>query len=557
MFINMPTGIDAVFKEAKEQNVVSRLWARDYTLWKPDPKEISNRLGWIDIAQRISVGITELQAFAEEVRSDGYTQVVLIGMGGSSLAPEVFRKTFGVRKGFLDLTVADSTDPGAILDINNRLDFRRTLFIVSTKSGTTTETLSLYKYFFGRAAEMLGAPEAGRHFIAVTDPGSPLERSAPQHLNFRRVFHGDPNIGGRYSALSHFGLVPAALIGLDLNILLEKAISMMSDSQPSSDLAEGAKIGVIMGELARAGRDKLTIITSPGIAGFGDWLEQLIAESTGKEGQGILPVVGETIGSPDVYGDDRFFVSVSLAADQTNQSVLRALEAAGHPVIHVHIEDIYDLAGQFFLWEMATAVAGWRLKINPFDQPNVESSKVAARQMINEYLGKGMFPEEMPSIEDGGLSVYSAASSLTPEEAFLNFVDGSKAGNYIALQAYIQPTEETDCLLLDLRKRLRNRYRIATTTGYGPRFLHSTGQLHKGDAGRGLFIQFTADDVQDVAVTDEDLTPNLLTFGILKQAQAMGDRKALEKAGRRVIRFHLGADIRGGLKRLTYAVKQV
>ncbi|MDY6874806.1 MAG: glucose-6-phosphate isomerase [Chloroflexota bacterium] len=545
-------GVDSALAEMKQQQIMARLWAHDYTVWKPEPTEITNRLGWLHIAEVMREDITRLEELVEAVSADGYTHVLLLGMGGSSLAPEVFRKTFSVNQGdhdgrveqgdpcgrpYLDLAVLDSTDPGAVLVHAERLDFSKSLFIVATKSGSTVETLSFFRFFYNRVVEAVGTGQAGAHFIAITDPGSRLVDIAQKH-NFRATFLNDPNIGGRYSALSYFGLVPAALVGVDLETLLNRALTMASSCESCNCAIagdnNGARLGAIIGALAKAGRDKMTLVTSAPIARFGDWVEQLIAESTGKEGKGVLPVVGEPLGPPDVYGDDRLFVHLRLEGDETYDADLSVLEAAGHPVVCLHLRDIYDLGGQFFLWEMATAVAGHWLGINPFDQPDVEAAKVLARRMVAEHREKGVLP--------GG--------TLTPltAEALNKFLAQAQAGDYVALQAYVQPTPETDVALVALRAWLRDHTRLATTVGYGPRFLHSTGQLHKGDGGKGLFIQFTADDQSDVPIPDEAGSPvSAMTFGVLKAAQALGDQQALLNVGRRVIRFHLGTDVVGGL----------
>jgi len=542
--------VEAALKEAAEQRVRARLRAHDHTLWKPGPKDIANRLGWLDAAEKMKGRINELEAFADEIRSDGFRRILLMGMGGSSLATEVLRKTFGVREGFPDLAVMDSTDPGAVLSREASLDMKHTLFIVSTKSGETVETLSFFRYFFSRVSGTAGANAAGRQFIAVTDPGSPLIERGRQ-CGFRRIFLNDPSIGGRYSALSLFGLVPAALIGLDIATLLGGAEPLSGEE---GDRA-GERLGVILGELALAGRDKMTLFTSPRLPGFGDWVEQLIAESTGKEGRGILPVVGESPGKPEIYGDDRLFLSVVLSGENLFEPILKSLEAAGHPVIRFSLADPCDLGGHFLLWEIATAVTGWRLRINPFDQPDVEAAKVLARRMVEEYLKQGSFPAEATVLEDRELKVYGNIAASSPEETLSRFLDQASRRSYIGIQAFIEPTPVSDALLSSLRAALRDRCGLAVTAGYGPRYLHSTGQLHKGDGGHGLFIQITADDERDAAIPDEDFTPSGVTFGILKNAQALGDRTALEKAGRPVTRFHLGRDIPGGLNRLTAAVK--
>jgi glucose-6-phosphate isomerase len=533
--------IDAALVEMEENRVVARLWAHDHTLWKPDPSEITNRLGWLHIAEAMEENLSRLEALAAEVREAGYTHALLLGMGGSSLAPELFYKTFVGRIGNSScrLAVLDSTDPGAVLSHAERLDPAHTLFIVATKSGGTAETLSFFKFFYNRAADALGgAGRVGEHFVAITDPGSHLADLAERY-DFRATFLNDPNIGGRYSILSYFGLVPAALVGVDVGRLLDRALAVACGCEPSVAVAgnPGAWLGAVLSELAKAGRDKVTFAISPAAASFGDWVEQLIAESTGKEGQGILPVVREPLGPPEVYGDDRLFVHLRLQDDDTHDAPLAALEAARHPVVRINLHDLYDLGGQFFLWEFATGVAGHRLGINPLSQPNVEAAKGLARRMIAAYQEKGT----LPNVEPAPLTA----------DALKAFLAQARSGDYVALQAYVQPTPETDAALGDLRLRLRDQLRLATTAGYGPRFLHSTGQLHKGDAGNGLFIQLTADDPRDAPIPDEaGSAASSITFGVLKAAQALGDRQALLDAGRRVIRFHLGEDVAGGLKKL-------
>jgi hypothetical protein len=463
-------------------------------------------------------------------------------MGGSSLAPELFGRVFGPLADGPSLAVLDSTDPGAVLAYAEQLDPARTLFVVATKSGGTPETLSFFKFFYNRVSDRLGMGKAGAHFVAITDPGSKLADLA-EHHDFRDIFLNDPNIGGRFSALSYFGLVAASLAGVDVARLLDRATAMMRGCEPSVPVAEnpGAWLGAILGELARSGRDKVTFVTSPGLESFGDWAEQLVAESTGKDGVGILPVVGEPLGTIAVYGFDRLFVHLRLEGDDTQDADLAALEAAGYPVIRINLHDAYDLGGQFFLWEFATAVACQRLSVNPFDQPNVESAKVQARNMIAEYKDKGSLPKVEPAPLTG--------------DALAGFLSQAQSGDYIALQAYLQPTPETTQALAKLRLKLRERFRLATTVGYGPRFLHSTGQLHKGDRGNGLFIQLMATPPRDVDIPDEAGKPkSSMTFGILIAAQALGDRQALLDNDRRVIRFDLGSDIAGGLSRLGEAI---
>lgn len=468
--------------------------------------------------------VDRINQFVADVQAAGFTEVMLLGMGGSSLAPELFGKTFGNNEG-LSLRVLDSTDATAVQSYAQTADLTHTLFIVSTKSGSTVETNSFFKFFYNRIAALVGPEKAGSHFVAITDPGSGLVKTAQKH-NFREIFENDPNIGGRYSVISFFGLVPAALVGVDLAQLLQRAQAATQTDIPLN-------LGVILGTLAQAGRDKLTLIASEPIASFGDWVEQLIAESTGKDGKGILPVVGEPVLEPTSYGDDRLFVYLRL--DDAHDTAVNKLEQTGQPVVRFELRDLYDLGAQFFIWEMATAVAGHIMGIQPFDQPNVESAKVLARKMTDAYQQSGKLPQ---------------LDSAEPTAANLNsFVEQSKPGDYIAIHAYVPPTPKTDALLQQLRTQLLKKTKRATTVGYGPRFLHSTGQLHKGDAGNGLFIQFTSEPETDVAIPDaagEDASS--MTFGVLKNAQALGDAQALLDEDRRLIRFELGTDVEGNLQ---------
>jgi transaldolase/glucose-6-phosphate isomerase len=542
--------VENALVELRDSQVISRIWAHDYTLWKSEPTEIINRLGWLHSPKVMGKSVERLNAFVEGVREEGYTDALLLGMGGSSLAPEVLRKAFGVKGGYLDIAVLDSTDPAAILAHAEKLEPHRTLFIVSTKSGTTVETLSFFKFFYNWVRESMGKERAGEHFIAITDPGTPLADLA-QGYGFRDCFLNDPHIGGRYSALSHFGLVPAALIGMDIRTLLDRAMTMAWNCQVEGE-NHGGCLGVVLGDLAKSGRDKVTLISSPQIESFGDWVEQLIAESTGKEGKGILPVVGERVGPLHSYGDDRLFIYMRLDGDEVYERAVAELEDAGHPVVRIFLNDLYDLGRQFFLWEIAVVVAGHRLGINPFDQPDVEAAKSMAREAMAEYKERGALPLETPVLRDNDIVVYGDITANTPADALMRFLGSAPAGAYIALQAYVQPTPEVDDVLQDLRTTLRDRFLLATTLGYGPRFLHSTGQIHKGDAGRGLFIQVTADAPRDADIPDEaGSTASSMTFGVLKAAQAIGDRQALISRGRKVIRFHFKGDLIRGLTKLT------
>jgi transaldolase / glucose-6-phosphate isomerase len=550
---NCRAAADEALGALQKNRVVERILLRDYALWKPEPKGIADRLGWLNSPLEMRLQLAGIEEFVNAVRADGYTFALLMGMGGASLAPEVFRRIFGRADGFLDLAVIDSTDPGAVLARAESLDLQRTLFIVSSKSGGTVETISFLKYFYNLAALKLGAEEAGRHFVSITDADSLLCEIAAAH-GFRHCFLNDPTVGGRYSALSLVGLVPGALIGMDMEGFAGRAAVAAEGEFAMRDAAgeeSGAFLGALLGGLAMRGRDKLTFLFSPEIAPFGDWVEQLIAESTGKEGKGILPIVGEPLAPPSAYGGDRVFVAVRVGEDRTGETELGLLAHAGHPVIEVGMVDLLDLGAQCFFWEMATAVAGWRLAINPFDQPDVEAAKTAARRMIAVYRETGTIPPEIPSLVVPGISVYGAVAPCAPGTALSDFLGQAVPGAYAAIQAYLRPCSETGAALEAFRLRLRERFGLPVTLGYGPRFLHSTGQLHKGDAGRGLFIQLTADDPRDAPIPDEIGCPDSsLTFGVLKAAQVCGDRQALIDAGRRVIRFHLHGDPVGGIKRL-------
>ena len=528
------------------ERIYERILARDHTVWRPDPTEIANRLGWLDSPRTMRDAIGPIRQFTAAVRAAGYTRALLLGMGGSSLAPEVFRAILGVADGFLDLSVLDSTQPDAILAQERDLDLARTLFLPATKSGGTVETLSLLKYFYNRTADALGPAEAGQHFAAITDPGSGLDALA-QRLGFRHIFRNDPNIGGRYSALSHYGLVAAGVLGADLGLLLDRAAQALADPQP------GIQLGAFLGAGARAGRDKLTLIASPAASAIGAWIEQLIAESTGKDGTGLLPVDLEPECAAHTYGPDRLFVRLDDAADGRAQ----ALAAAGHPVLCLQLADAADLGAAFFHWEIAAAIAGFFLGIHPFDQPDVEAAKERARQMVAAYQQRGALPAPTPDLVADGLALYGSAPSTTLPQALARFL-GQPKGAYIALQAHLPATPPTTAALQAVRHQLLTHTGLATTLGFGPRFLHSTGQLHKGDAGRGLFIQLTADAAADAPIPDRagDSASNI-TFGVLAQAQALGDRQALGEQGRAVLRIHLGADIAAGLAHVRRALDAI
>jgi glucose-6-phosphate isomerase len=554
--------IEQTFAELKDKKISSRIWQKDYTVWSENPAEISNRLGWLDCPEVTRQSIEEINEFTSQIRKEGFKDVLLMGMGGSSLAPEVFQKTFGKKEGFLNLHVLDSTHPDTVLELSKQLNPETTLYLVSTKSGGTVETMSFMKFFFTFVKNQLGAENVSKRFAAITDPGSGLQQIA-EGLKFRKIFLNDPNIGGRYSALSLFGIVPAALLGVNIELLLDKAAAMATESKSDgNNLNTCSFLGAAMGTLALRGIDKVTFILSPGISSFGAWVEQLIAESIGKIGKGILPVESESIESPHYYADDRLFVYIKLKNDSTFDKNVAELKTAGFPVINILWDDLYDLSAEFFRWEFATAVAGWKVGIQPFDQPNVESAKVLARQMMKLYGETGKLPELNPKAIDGSISVFTDLDVIDSKDAVNKFFEGfdfgkdGKLRSYISIHAYLKPGEEIAGALQELRTVIQKKFKAATTIGFGPRFLHSTGQLHKGDAGNGLFIQFTGNYLEDAKIPDEAGSENSsISFGVLINAQALGDRQALLDNNRKVIRFDLDGDVSGGIKKITDALK--
>ncbi|MDE3136780.1 MAG: bifunctional transaldolase/phosoglucose isomerase [Acidobacteriota bacterium] len=518
-----------------DQNGFSRrFWEKDYTLWSPtEVPEITNRMGWLDLPEKMHEAVADLVEFRERVRQDGFTHAVLLGMGGSSLAPEVFQSTFDNAPGCPALLVLDSTHPNSIRAVEKRIDLTRTLFIVSSKSGTTTETLSFFRYFWNR----LSGSDRGAQFVAITDPETPLEKLGSER-GFRRVFRATPDVGGRYSALTHFGLVPAAVIGVELTHLLGHAWVMSQACAAGVPVREnpGLTLGAVLGEAARAGRDKLTFSSGAKMAALPVWLEQLVAESTGKSDHGILPVAGEPLGDPAVYGSDRVFADLRMGKEVNGDPKLQALEAAGHPVVRIHLGESLDIAQEFFRWEIAVPAAGSVMNIHPFNQPDVQLAKDLARKAMKEGAGK-------PA--PAGSEPVRADDQGALQKAFAAWLGQAHAGDYIALQAYLEPRKETTAALESIRVALRDRKKVATTVGYGPRFLHSTGQLHKGGPNSGLFLQLIDDAAPDLEVPETDYT-----FGALIRAQALGDWQALTQRGRRVLRVHLGGDVAGALRRL-------
>ena len=543
----MQARVDDRLREWQQSGFARRLWSKDHTLWSPVPvPELTDRLGWLDLPETMAAELDGLTAFAAEIKAAGMHHVVLLGMGGSSLAPAVFQHTFVNAPGYPELIVLDSTHPGAVSAVDARIDPRHTLFLVSSKSGTTTETLSLFRYFWQRVGSLLAGP--GEHFVAITDPGTPLVRLAGERA-FRRVFLAPADVGGRYSALTVFGLVPAALIGVDVRKVLERVRGMSAACGPSAPSHEnpGLALGAILGEMTLGGRDKLTLLASPSLASLPPWIEQLVAESTGKDGTGIVPVVEEPAGPPDAYGADRAFVHLRLEreADGALDAPIGALESAGHPVVRIALRDTADLGAEFFRWEVATAAAGAVLAIHPFNQPDVQLAKDLAQQAMAKASASGAQPAAPAA---GEVSVTDPAALAGALAAWLAQV---RPGDYVGLQAYLMPSAQISQWLQRIRAILRDRLRVATTAGYGPRFLHSTGQLHKGGPDGGVFLQIVDEPADDLAVPE-----TTYTFGALIGAQGSGDLQALRRRSRRVLRVNLGRDAAGGLARLAHTLEE-
>jgi glucose-6-phosphate isomerase len=555
-------GYDTAVKERlgkmEEDKFSQRLWQKDPRLWKIDPESqrvIHNSLGWLTSAEKMEKNLYDLLQFVTEVRESGFRHVVLMGMGGSSLAPLTLQRIFHREKGMMPLTVLDTTDPATILKIEREIPLRETLFINASKSGTTAEPLAFGEYFFAKISDLKGK-QAGDNFVAITDPGTSLMKLG-QKRGFRRIFPGCEDIGGRYSALSPFGLVPAALMGMNVGDLLSRALRMIRACGPAVPVPENPAIvlGAVMGELALRGRDKLTLCLPESLLPFGLWLEQLLAESTGKEGKGILPIDNEPLGVPSKYGEDRFFIYFRRQEEGNEplEKFIGELQQAGKPVLTIQMESLLDVVQEFFRWEMATATAGAVLGINPFDQPNVQESKDNTNRLLDAVRKEGKLPDKgWPSFQEGNLRFFTTQGSRNGPDLLKKFFARTRPGDFLALQAYLPEEQAITQALQAIRKCLRDRLGLATTLGYGPRFLHSTGQFHKGGPDTGLFLQLTADDAEDAPIPG---TP--YTFGLFKQAQALGDLEALRKHGRRVIRIHLVGDVRQGLDVLTQLIEEV
>jgi transaldolase / glucose-6-phosphate isomerase len=559
---SLATAVKTAIGDWQSGNKMQRLWQHDASLWTGDDE--AKWLGWLDVVEEQIANPVELRNFAKEVWSAGFKDILLLGMGGSSLCPEVLRMTYGKIAGYPDLHVLDSTDPAQVKAFENKIDIGRTLFIVSSKSGSTLEPNIFKQYFFERTKQVVGADKAGSHFIAITDPGSKMQQVA-EGDRFRHIFFGKPSIGGRYSALSHFGMVPAAAIGVDTKKFLDRAQEMVRACGPSASVEAnpGAVLGIILGTAARGGRDKVTIITSPDISDLGAWLEQLLAESTGKVGKGIIPVDREELAAPEVYGKDRVFAYIHTqhATDVRIDAKVAALEEAGHAVLRIAMSDIYDLGAEFFCWEIATAVAGSIIGINAFNQPDVEASKIATRNLTSAYEKTGSLPAEQPIVEDGGVKLFTddknaaeLAKAAGGDESLAGYLKAHLGrigtGDYFAVLGFIQMNEEHEKRLQAIRHAVRDKKHVATCLGFGPRFLHSTGQAYKGGPNSGVFLQITCDDTVELPVPEQKYT-----FGVVKAAQARGDFQVLVERGRRALRVHLH-DVDAGLVTLAAAAQK-
>jgi transaldolase / glucose-6-phosphate isomerase len=544
-------------------NKVQRLWTRDASLWTNTDE--SKWLGWLGVVEEQSANRSLFDNLAAEIRAAGFTHMLLLGMGGSSLCVEVLEMTFGKAQGFPQVHVLDSTDPAEVRAVESKIDLAKTIFVVSSKSGSTLEPNIFKQYFFERVNEVVGAAEAGKRFIAITDPGSKMQQVA-EAGGFRHVFFGLPSIGGRYSALSNFGMIPGAIQGLDIAKFLQSTEEMVRACGADVPANEnpGAILGAILGTSQKAGRDKVTIFASPGISDLGAWLEQLLAESTGKDGKGLIPVDREAIGAPTVYGRDRVFVYLRLETgpDSKQEAAIAALEQAGQPVVRISVPDVYALGQEFFRWEIATAVAGSIIGINAFNQPDVEASKIETKKLTSEYEKSGSLPAESPLLEEGGIKLFTddknAAALKQAAGADKSLVgclrahlSRLRAGDYFAVLGYIEMNGAHEAQLQSIRHAVREKKHVATCLGFGPRFLHSTGQAYKGGPNSGVFLQITCDDAADVPVPGQKYT-----FGVVKAAQARGDFQVLADRNRRALRVHLGRDVAAGLAALQRAIQQ-
>ncbi len=559
--LHLPSELDSEVKRTladwDQGRKMQRLWSRDASLWTGQDE--AKWLGWLDIVNAKAPVSPELEAFLGSIAEDRFRHALLLGMGGSSLCPEVMARTYGPVKGKPELLVLDSTDPVQVSSFSKRVDPAHTLFIVSSKSGSTLEPNIFFQFFWAKTVEAVGQEKAGRHFVAITDPGSKMEQVAKEH-RFRAIFPGRPSIGGRYSALSNFGLVPAGVMGVDLRRFLGSTLDMVEACAGSNVASKnpGGILGAVLGTLGKAGRNKVTLFASPGIDDVGAWLEQLIAESTGKQGKGLIPVDREALGTPDKYGQDRLFAYLRLASapEAAQDQAVDALARAGHPVVRISVEDRYTLGQEMFRWEIATAVAGSILGINPFDQPDVEASKIETRKLTDAVEKTGALPEERPFLEDGAVALFADPANAQALQGSNTLGGVLRAhlrrlgsGDYLGLLAYIPMTEQNDALLQASRIRVRDAKKVATCLGFGPRFLHSTGQAYKGGPNTGVFLQVTCDDPVQLPVPGQKYS-----FGLVKAAQARGDFEVLAARKRRALRVHLRGPLDAALRTLREAI---
>jgi len=551
--------VKASLEDWKKNDNVRRLWQRDTSLWTGTDE--GQWLGWLDITEKQLAQLDVFKKVAADAKKAKFKHALLLGMGGSSLCPEVLRMTFGKVKGFPELHVLDSTDPVQIKAIEARVDLKNTICIVSSKSGSTLEPNIYKQYFFEQIKKKVGAAEVGKRFIAITDPGSKMQQVAEAD-KFRHIFFGVPSIGGRYSALSNFGMIPGAIMGLDIPKFLKNAQEMVKacGATVAADKNPGVLLGTILGTAAREGLDKVTIISSPGISDLGAWLEQLIAESTGKQGKGIIPVDREKVGKPEAYGNDRVFAYLRLETkpDKKQDAAVAALEKDGLPVVRISVKNTSNLGQEFFRWEIATAVAGAIIGINAFNQPDVEASKIETKKLTSEYESTGKLPAESPFFEAEGLKFYADAkntAALQGAETLLDVMklhlDRINAGDYFGVLGYITMNEANESALQGIRHTVRDAKKVATVLGFGPRFLHSTGQAYKGGPDTGVFLQITCDDKVDFPVPGQKYT-----FGVVKAAQARGDFAVLAERGRRALRVHIGKNVKADLAKLAKAVQK-
>ncbi len=563
--------VDATLTYLHENQIIERIWQGDATLWGLTHNEIVNQLGWLSVMDTMLGKLGEIQSLVDALREDGYTTALLLGMGGSSLAAETLRMTFGVKTGYLDLAVLDTTSPAAILQQTERLDPARTVFMIVSKSGVTLETQAFFNYFYNWSAARLDPAEVGAHFITISDAQTNLFEFAHQH-NFRATLRYPADLNGRFSALSYVGMLPAALAGIDIAKLLKSGSQAAQESRQQGVEHAGVWLGALMATLAKAGRDKLTLIPSPALAHFGLWIEHLVADSLGKQGRAIVPIAGEALLKPKFYGSDRLFVYLRLLGDNAYDVAVEGLRADQQPVVQIDLTHLSDLGAEFFRWQMATAVAAHLLDVNPFEQAQMEAAKLHTQALIERARAHPPLltplptplPTPSPTAQSAGISIFCDPifASDTPGETLAAFLKQlsipSEYGSpsYVSIHAYLTPNADHHDALTELRTQIQRRTRLATTLGFGPRLLHSTGQMHKGGTGHGLFVQLTASDLVDADIPDEaGSQQSSLTFGALMAAQSLGDHQALREAGRRVIRFDLSADVVSGIERLVAGLR--